>query len=87
SYTKNNQNIKLVLKDLFTSDEFRSEKSYHAKIKSPAEFVIGTMKLLHVDKLDGDLPAVMARMGQNLFEPPNVKGWDGGMSWIATDTL
>src|SRR5581483_4526921 len=31
--------------------------------------------------------AVMARMGQNLFEPPNVKGWDGGMSWIATDTL
>ncbi len=87
SYTKNNQNIKLVLQDLFKSEEFRSDKSYHSKIKSPAEFVIGTMKILHVDKLDGDLPAVMARMGQNLFEPPNVKGWDGGMSWIATDTL
>ncbi|MBX9724165.1 MAG: DUF1800 domain-containing protein, partial [Candidatus Obscuribacterales bacterium] len=87
SYTKNNQNIKLVLQDLFKSEEFRSEKSYHSKIKSPAEFVIGTMKILHVDKLDGDLPTVMARMGKNLFEPPNVKGWDGGMSWIATDTL
>jgi len=87
SYISNKQNIKAVLSDIFTSNEFRSSKSYHAKIKSPAEYVIGTMKLLHVEKLDGDLPSVMARMGQNLFEPPNVKGWDGGMAWIATDTL
>lgn len=86
-YASKGQNIKGVLREIFRSDEFRNEKSYHAKVKSPAEFVVGTMKLLHVDKLDGDLPAVMARMGQNLFEPPNVKGWDGGMSWIATDTL
>jgi hypothetical protein len=49
--------------------------------------VVGTIKTLQVQKLDGDLPAVMSRMGQNLFEPPNVKGWDGGLSWIATDTL
>jgi len=87
SYSRNKQNIKAVLQDIFMSEEFSSEKSYHSKIKSPAEYVIGTMKLLHVDKLDGDLPSVMARMGQNLFEPPNVKGWDGGMAWIATDTL
>lgn len=87
SYIKNKQNIRSTLLDLFSSNEFRSSRSYHAKIKSPAEFVIGTMKLLHVEKLDGDLPSVMARMGQNLFEPPNVKGWDGGMAWIATDTL
>lgn len=86
-YLSSNQEIRKVLRAIFESDEFRSEQAYHAKIKSPAEFVIGTMKLLHVDKLDGDLPSVMARMGQNLFEPPNVKGWDGGLSWIATDTL
>ena len=61
SYIKNKQNIKSVLYDIFTSNEFRSSKSYHAKIKSPAEFVIGTMKLLHVEKLDGDLPSVMAQ--------------------------
>jgi uncharacterized protein (DUF1800 family) len=87
SYASNKQDMRSVLETIFTSNEFRSDKAYHAKIKSPAEFVIGTMKLLQVDKIDGDLPAVMARMGQNLFEPPNVKGWDGGMSWIATDTL
>jgi hypothetical protein len=26
-------------------------------------------------------------MGQNIFYPPNVKGWDGGRSWINTSTL
>jgi uncharacterized protein (DUF1800 family) len=87
SYLTNKQDIRAVMQTIFTSNEFRSDKAYHSKIKSPAEFVIGTMKLLQVDKIDGDLPAVMARMGQNLYEPPNVKGWDGGMAWIATDTL
>jgi uncharacterized protein (DUF1800 family) len=87
SYSKNGQDMRTVLKTIFTSPEFQSEKAYHTRIKSPVEFVIGTMKLLQVDKIDGDLPAVMARMGQSLFEPPNVKGWDGGMNWIATDTL
>ena len=27
------------------------------------------------------------RMGQDIFLPPNVKGWDGGRSWISTKTL
>ena len=26
-------------------------------------------------------------MGQDLFAPPSVKGWDGGVAWINTSTL
>jgi hypothetical protein len=26
-------------------------------------------------------------MGQDLFQPPNVKGWDGGRAWINTSTM
>ena len=26
-------------------------------------------------------------LGQDLLAPPNVKGWDGGLSWITTNTL
>jgi hypothetical protein len=29
----------------------------------------------------------MRQMGQILFAPPNVKGWDGGKQWISTSTL
>lgn len=86
-YLKNDRNIRAVVKAILLDKSFRTNKTYHGKIKSPVELVIGTVKSLQVQKLDGDLSALMARMGQNLFEPPNVKGWDGGMAWIATDTM
>jgi uncharacterized protein (DUF1800 family) len=56
-------------------------------VKSPAEFVVGTARFL-----DLDLPAAAAAnasrsMGQQLFNPPNVRGWPGGNDWITSDTL
>lgn len=86
-YLDSGYQLKPMLKALFMHPTFRSEQAYHAKIKSPAELVIGTLKTLQVQQLDGDLPASMARMGQSLFDPPNVKGWDGGPAWISTDTM
>jgi hypothetical protein len=29
----------------------------------------------------------LTQLGQNLFEPPNVKGWDGGIAWINTSSI
>jgi uncharacterized protein (DUF1800 family) len=86
-YIDSNHSIKAMLHALFSDPVFLSEKAYHAKIKSPAELVIGSVKLLQVKTLDHNLPKIMASMGQDLFAPPNVKGWDGGKAWIATDTM
>jgi hypothetical protein len=33
------------------------------------------------------LALVVAQLGQNLFAPPNVKGWPGGEAWINSSTL
>jgi len=30
---------------------------------------------------------LLRQLGQDLFAPPNVKGWDGGVTWITTNTL
>jgi uncharacterized protein (DUF1800 family) len=86
-YVKSNYNIKQMMRAIFTDPAFLSEKAFHAKIKSPAELVVGTIKTLQIRKLDADLPSTMARMGQDLFMPPTVKGWDGGPAWIATGTM
>ena len=86
-YMKTNGNMGKVVRAVFSDPVFLSERSFHAKIKSPTELVVGSIKTLQLKKLDGDLPATMARMGQDLFAPPNVKGWDGGTAWIATDTM
>src|SRR5205807_5900218 len=73
---------------IFCSEEFYSERVMRSQIKSPAQFIVQTCKVL-----GGELPAphlaqnAMRQMGQILFAPPNVKGWDGGKSWISTSTL
>lgn len=86
-YVQSKYDIKEMMRALLTDDVFLSEKAFHAKIKSPVELAIGTIKTLQFRQLDSDLPAMLARMGQDIFMPPNVKGWDGRQAWIATDTM
>jgi uncharacterized protein (DUF1800 family) len=71
---------------ILRSPEFRSERAYHATIKSPVELTLGALKALGGETLPEDLPARLRRMGQDLLNPPSVKGWDGGPSWINAST-
>jgi len=57
-------------------------------VKSPVQLVAGTLRLLELDP--GETPAtagIAGQLGQDLLLPPNVKGWEGGRSWISTSTL
>ena len=33
------------------------------------------------------MASMLGRLGQELMQPPNVKGWDGGDTWITTSTM
>lgn len=82
-------NLKPVLRQMFLSRAFYQEKAYFSQVKSPAQLVVGLMSQL--DTRDPEVAQMgafaMRAMGQNLFYPPNVKGWDGGQAWINTNTL
>jgi uncharacterized protein (DUF1800 family) len=80
--------IRPVLREVFSSAEFYSERVMRSQIKSPVQFLIQTAKLLETS-LPSPIVAQnsMRQMGQILFAPPNVKGWDGGRAWINTSTL
>ena len=86
-YVVNGFQIRPMLQVIFTDQTFFSGRAYHAKIKSPADLVIGAIKTLGISNSDIDLPGIVAAMGQNLFEPPSVKGWDGGKVWISTESM
>ena len=79
--------VREVVRALFLSPVFSSARAYRAKIKSPAELVIGAMRSLGGTATPRAMVALMARMGQDLFNPPSVKGWDGGAAWVSTSTL
>ena len=83
-----NYELKVALRELFLSAAFWAEGHRGALVKSPVDLVVGTMHTL--DFSVGDplpLALVVAQLGQNLFSPPNVKGWPGGEAWINSSTL
>ena len=85
---KHNFEIRPILREIFSSAEFYSDHAMGNQIKSPVQYIVQTSKLL-----DAAAPPPLAaqnamrQMGQILFAPPNVKGWDGGKQWISTSTL
>ncbi len=84
---KSDYDIGAAVRTILRSRLFFSEHAYRRRIKSPVEYVIGLMRALD-DRADvGSLASVMNGLGQDLFAPPNVKGWDGGKAWLNTATL
>ena len=88
-YFRSGYDIRSMLRVLFNSDAFKNAR--FAKVKSPTETVVGTMRLVG----DFDLPkpgmnamALNIRyMGQDLMNPPTVEGWHTGREWIDSGTL
>jgi uncharacterized protein (DUF1800 family) len=87
AYLKSNYEIKPMVRALFTSPLFFSDDAYLAKVKSPVEYAIGALKQIAPEASVVNLPADLKRMGQELFNPPSVKGWDGGLSWMNSTTM
>jgi len=86
-YLDSGTNIGAVVTAIFRSPSFTSPDAYLSKVKSPAEFIIGAIKALPGQFSPvGMLPAFRL-MGQDLFEPPSVKGWPGGLDWVSTITM
>jgi uncharacterized protein (DUF1800 family) len=75
-------NIKWFLRELFLSRYFYSDECYHKRISSPAEFIVGTIRTLEARWPAMGLVEHFKGMGQELYAPPNVKGWDGEQKWI-----
>src|SRR5439155_26418457 len=86
-YLDNDTNIGALVTAIFHSPSFTSTDAYLGNVKSPAEFIIGAIKALPGQFSPvGMLPAFRL-MGQDLFEPPNGKGWAGGLDWVSTITM
>jgi uncharacterized protein (DUF1800 family) len=85
---QNRYELRPVLTLLFKSQAFYDPAWRGEQIKSPVQLVVGAVRSLRTPARDlGVLADAMDRMGQSVFFPPSVKGWDGGRSWINTATM
>ena len=87
-FRENGDYFKPFLRVMFRSEEFYGDDIIRNEVKSPVQWLVSSSRML-----ESDLPppficnAITSSLGQTLFAPPNVKGWDGGTSWITTNTL
>ncbi|HEV8543915.1 MAG TPA: DUF1800 domain-containing protein [Verrucomicrobiae bacterium] len=80
--------FKPLLRALFACEEFYAPDVMRQQVKSPVQWLISNVRML-----ERELPPAVAcvnalrMLGQELLAPPNVKGWDGGLSWVTTNSL
>src|SRR5471030_1645716 len=80
--------IKPLMRAMLMSSAFRDPANRGGLIKSPVDLIVGSVRVLGlpVPEKTG-LVRMMQGLGQVPFDPPNVKGWTGGESWISTYTM
>ncbi|WP_144113783.1 DUF1800 family protein [Paraburkholderia sp. BCC1886] len=87
-FRASHDDVRVALRALFLSNAFWDEDNRGVLVKSPVEFVVGTLREFDVDYDDtAPFAAQIRTLGENLFYPPNVKGWPGGTTWINSSTL
>ena len=86
-FRKNELRVAPVVETLLTSRYFYSEEALATKVRSPVELGISLLRALEATTSMQKLAVEVADLGQKLFYPPNVKGWDGGTAWINSATL
>lgn len=80
--------FKVFLRRMFMCDAFYAPDVRFQNIKSPVELLVGTCRLLDIKPVDSlAMTRSLKQMGQELFQPPNVKGWDGGEKWVNAAAL
>jgi len=75
------------LRRLFRDPRFYRAEIAGARVEPPIEYLVGVSRRLGLHPPPELLLAAGTVIGQRVFFPPSVKGWEGGMSWINTGTI
>jgi hypothetical protein len=86
-YRKSGFDTGKLVETILRSDLFFSPAAYRQKVKAPVEFAVGIVRGLEGNVGPLGLAQALESLGQVLFAPPSVKGWDGGPAWLNGQTL
>jgi uncharacterized protein (DUF1800 family) len=88
TYRQSRHDMKAVMRDVLQSPEFWGAGAHFTRYAWPAEFVVRVIKDLGwVGFSVSDAVTPLSNMGQTLYDPPDVAGWDLGQSWFSTGAM
>jgi uncharacterized protein (DUF1800 family) len=87
-YLQNRGDMKAVMKEVLLSPELWDNSAYFARYSWPVEFVTRAFKDVGWTGYSvNDALTPLSNMGQILYEPPDVSGWDAGQTWFSTSAM
>jgi len=87
-YLNSRYDMQAVVREVFLTPQFWDSATYFSRYSWPVEFVVRAIKDIGWVGFSVDTAlAPLANMGQTLFDPPDVSGWDAGQTWFATGAM
>jgi uncharacterized protein (DUF1800 family) len=87
-YLQSNTEMRQVVRYVLRSPWFMDQRYYHARYSWPVEYVVRAIKETGWNGLSVDAARTpLTNMGQTLFEPPDVNGWDLARGWFSTGAM
>jgi uncharacterized protein (DUF1800 family) len=87
-YFQSGYNMKAVMREVLSSRQFWDERNRFARYAWPVEFTVRAIKDVGWRGLSlNDARLALLNMGQILFDPPDVNGWEAGQSWFSTGAM
>jgi uncharacterized protein (DUF1800 family) len=88
AYLQHHTNLKPVVRMLLQSVEFVESANQFARYSWPVEFVVRAIKEVGWSGFSvNDALTPLSNMGQQLYEPPDVAGWELGRGWFSTASM
>jgi hypothetical protein len=76
-----------MVERVLRSNLFFAPVVYRTRVKAPVDFALGIIRGLEGRQGTTALALALEGLGQRLFYPPNVAGWEGGRAWLNGQTL
>ena len=87
-YLQSDTSIKAMLRQLFVSSAFRNPNNFFQRYSWPVEYVVRAIKETGWQGYSVNQAITpLTNMGQNLYEPPDVNGWELGPGWFSTSSM
>ncbi|MGP0068552.1 MAG: DUF1800 domain-containing protein [Isosphaeraceae bacterium] len=90
AFRESNYQIKVPVSQILRSRLFFDPIVRRRRVKSPVEFTVGTIRALEILKPTVEAARAAeacATMGQSLYAPPSVAGWEAGPAWVNSTTM
>lgn len=87
-YYESGYNLRHVVRLVLGSPEFNDPSALYARYSWPVEFVVRSLKEAGWTGFSVNSALTpLINMGQQLFEPPDVNGWELGPGWFTTSAM